>query len=72
MTAFFQHNSRDRFERSTSLTPVTLEPLIGLAARTFQCLADTEGRDKRIAAQLFDACQRLKEQGLMEESAELL
>lgn len=44
--------------------PVSLDRLIGLAVKAFTCLAETEGREKRVAAQLFDACQRLKEQEL--------
>lgn len=55
-----QHNSRDRFERVAAV-PVSLDRLIGLSVKAFTCLAETEGREKRVAAQLFDACQRLKE-----------
>lgn len=38
--------------------------LTALAIKAFTCLADSDGREKRIAAQLFDACERLKEQRL--------
>lgn len=39
---------------------ISLDRLIALSNKVFTCLAVSDSHEKRVAAELFDACQRLK------------
>lgn len=55
-----QHNSSDHLVHRGS-NDISLENLIKLTGKAFNCLAKKDSRELKIAGQMFDACHILKE-----------
>lgn len=55
-----QHNSSNHLVHRGS-DDISIDKLIGLAGQAFKCLAHKDSKELRVAGQMFDACQHLKE-----------